>query len=329
MNSMIVYFVISAIVPGYCQGLSDTFVLKEWNLFQWKFGKNYITPFESRRRSNIFKENLLKIEAHNVLFRGGKETYEQGITEFSDQTADEFMQYVNRYTFNPQEYGKYWDMENLSLSAPLSLDWRNYDVVREVKHQGQCGSCWSFSATGALEGQAALRRKLNITLSEQNLIDCARLPYNSYGCKGGNMLGAFKYVKRHGIDSECNYSYQAQQGRCKQKKSVLSIRGYNLIRRGEANLKKAVASIGPISVAIEATSNLQHYRSGVFHDKECKHKRLNHAVLVIGYGNELGQDYWLIKNSWGPKWGESGYFKLVRNKGDNCYVSTYASYPKV
>ena len=202
-----------------------------------------------------------------------------------------------------------------------------------MKNQGQCGSCWSFSTTGSLEGQHFRKNNKLVSLSEQNLVDCSKA-HGNHGCKGGWMNTAFEYIKQNGgIDTEQSYPYLGTDvGECKFSKSSIgaTCTGYTSIKAGdEEQLKNAAATIGPIAVAIQVTSSFQSYHSGVYYEPACNPNQLNHAVLVVGYGNEGGHDYWLVKNSWGQGFGQDGYIKMARNKGNNCGIASAASYPLV
>ncbi|GMS80620.1 hypothetical protein PENTCL1PPCAC_2795, partial [Pristionchus entomophagus] len=215
---------------------------------------------------------------------------------------------------------------------PDSLDWRDAGVVTAVKNQGTCGACWAFSTTGAIESQYAMKYAENISLSEQNLMDCST---QNYGCQGGNMAIAMQYIAQNGgVDTESGYPYLGYQSNCRYSTASIGGRdtGYVPVTSGDENaLKIAVATIGPISVAFDAShSSFQSYQSGVYYEPYCSSTVLDHAILVIGYGTdpEMG-DYWLIKNSWGTSWGEEGFGRMARNRGNNCGIATEAVYPLV
>lgn len=213
------------------------------------------------------------------------------------------------------------------------MDWRQHGAVTGVKNQGPCGSCWSFAATGALEGQHFRKTGKLVSLSEQNLVDCTGA-YGCNGCSGGQTNQAFNYIKdNYGIDFESSYPYQAVQSNCRFDRSKVAATdvGYALLRQGsETDLQKAVASIGPIAIYIDASQALMNYRSGVFYDSQCNPNNLNHAVLAVGYGTDSrGGDYWLVKNSWSSSWGESGYIKMARNRNNNCGIGMFSVYPLV
>lgn len=220
-----------------------------------------------------------------------------------------------------------------NVELPAQVDWRAHGAVTPVKNQKECGSCWSFSATGALEGQHFRKTNKLVLLSEQNLVDCTKGNGN-HGCRGGWMDTAFDYIKQNGgIDTEESYPYLAtdvQQCKYNKDKIGATCTGHMSIQAGdEEKLKNAAATVGPIAVAIQVNTNFQHYQSGIFYDAKCDPSKLNHAVLIVGYGSDAGNDYWLVKNSWGHQWGQDGYIRMARNKANNCGIASAASYPLV
>jgi len=227
------------------------------------------------------------------------------------------------------------------IKAPDSVDWRKEGAVTPVKNQGQCGSCWAFSTTGSLEGaHFRLTNKL-VSLSEQQLVDCSAKFHND-GCNGGLMDNAFDYIKSiGGLDTEEEYPYHAKQAKCHFNKAhvAATCTGYVDVKSGDEDaLRDAVATVGPVSIAIDATEDkFMLYKDGVFVDDGCSNgdEDLDHGVLVVGYGNDAttmkgdSMDYWIVKNSWGPEWGEAGYIRMARNLKNMCGVATKASYPLV
>jgi len=228
---------------------------------------------------------------------------------------------------------EYLDGFNAAPVAGSSCDWRNAGVVTAIKNQGQCGDCWAFSAVASTEGAHALSTGNLVSLSEQNLCDCSTAEGNN-GCNGGLMDYAFKYViSNGGIDTEASYPYTGVQGSCHYSagNSGATLSSYRDIPTGsETDLTTAIGSVGPISVAIDAShSSFQFYTGGVYYEAACSSTQLDHGVTAVGYGVQGSSDFYIVKNSWGTAWGISGYILMSRNRDNNCGIATDASYPIV
>ena len=281
-------------------------------------------------RHTVWQSNKKYMEVHNE--NADKHGFTLGMNEFADLETHEFAEVYNGYLMSERNVTSEFTVTGLEV--PSQVDWRQQGYVTGIKNQGQCGSCWSFSATGSLEGQWFKKTGRLISLSEQNLCDCSR-NYGNHGCKGGLMDAAFRYIAANkGIDTESSYPYLARDERtCRYTAANKGAEDstYRDISRGNENaLMEAAGSIGPISVAIDASHrSFQMYRSGVYYERECSSSRLDHGVLVVGYGTYGGQAYWLVKNSWGTNWGMNGYIMMARNRQNNCGIATQASYPIV
>lgn len=226
-----------------------------------------------------------------------------------------------------------YTFEHTNEILPDSIDWRDYDMVTPIKNQGQCGSCWSFSATGAIEGIYAKTNKLT-NFSEQQLIDCSVL-YGNLGCNGGLMDNAFEYATDHYMCSEENIPYEAKFdliiNKCFNCNSIVELKGCVDVPTNNQTALKIAVSRQPVSVAIEADTDLfDDYEGGIISSSSCG-TNLDHGVLIIGYGSENGEDYWLLKNSWGTSWGEKGFFRIKRDDNEEspgiCGIASTASYP--
>ncbi|CAF95154.1 unnamed protein product, partial [Tetraodon nigroviridis] len=302
-----------------------------WELWKKTHDKMYQSEVEERSRRELWESNLRLINMHNLEASMGLHTYQLGMNHMGDWSQEEIVQAGTKLT-PPSDHQRglaYFDASGRA-DLPATVDWRNKGLVTSVKMQGSCGSCWAFSAAGALEGLLAKTTGKLVDLSPQNLVDCTR-KYGNHGCNGGYMHHTFQYViDNHGIDSEASYPYTGQEGVCRYNPAfrAANCSHYWFLRQGdEGALQEAVATIGPISVGIDATRHqFVYYRSGVYNDPGCS-QTVNHAVLAVGYGTDNGQDYWLVKNSWGVGFGEDGYIRMARNKNDQCGIAQFPCFP--
>ncbi|KAK4848501.1 hypothetical protein QYF36_013885 [Acer negundo] len=305
-------------------------LIELFELWMSKHGKTYKCIEEKLHRFEVFRDNLKHIDERNKEVS----SYWLGLNEFADLSHEEFK---NKYFGLKPEFPRrrqsssgefsYRDVEAL----PKSVDWRKKGAVTSVKNQGQCGSCWAFSTVAAVEGINQIATGNLTSLSEQELIDCDT-SFNS-GCNGGLMDYAFEFiVSNGGLHKEEDYPYLMQEGTCEEKKEemeVVTISGYQDVpENDEQSLLKALAH-QPLSVAIEASGrDFQLYSGGVFNG-HCG-TELDHGVAAVGYGSLKGEDYIIVRNSWGPKWGEKGYIRMKRNTGKPegiCGINKMASFP--
>ncbi len=292
------------------------------------YNKTYYTVSEYNYKYNIFKYNVEYINYMNYL----NNSYKLSINNYTDINHTEFTFDYNKYSLDNKLFGDSIDCEvNHTLltihnsTIPDSVDWRQKGGVTTVKNQGNCGSCWAFSAVEAVEGLHAIRTNNLLNLSEQELIDCSE----NDGCNGGLMDSAFNYIINNGICALEEYPYAAKKSKCKKCKNKIHINGCSDVPYNNETALMAAVALQPISIAIEADKMaFQFYSSGVF-DGKCG-TNLDHGVLLVGYGTENGKDYWLVKNSWGSHWGENGYIKIKRNVDNvegHCGIAMQPSYP--
>ena len=291
--------------------------------FKTSFNKNYSSD-EEKMRSDIFYDNL-KV-ANNLQ---SKNPYAQfGVNVFSDLSPEEFKIRHNSEKF----YARIQKRNFVHEQVNGSIDWRNFGAVTSVKDQGQCGSCWAFSAIGNIEGQFYLKdripnKSVAISLSEQELVSCDT---TDNGCNGGLPDNAFRWIQKlnnGSVPSYQSYPYVSGDGTvplCQDKHNVNTtshVCGNLDLPQDETSMASWLIKIGPISIGVDATS-WQTYLDGILTD--CISQQVDHAVLLVGFNDFNDPPYWIIKNSWGESWGENGYIRIA--KGTNqCLIDTYPS----
>ena len=296
----------------------------EFANFLARFGKSYGTKEEFQFRYEQYIKNMAIIRNENSR---NENTFSLGANKFTDYTRDEYRRLLGyKATANPGD--------TLVLDAsqiPTDVDWRKEGAVTPVKDQGQCGSCWSFSATGALEGHHWIATKQLVSLSEQQLVDCSG-SFGNEGCNGGEMYAAFQYAAKTPLETEADYPYEGVDGTCRaaEAKGKVKSPSFHRVPKGSKDQLKAAIAQGPVSVAIEAdTLVFQFYSGGVLNSKSCG-TNLDHGVLAVGYGTDSkGQEYYIVKNSWGASWGSKGYINIAAVDGNGiCGIQMDAVWPE-
>ncbi len=289
-----------------------------WASFVDTYKPAYSSAAEEHHRRRVFNQSMAAAAAQQAL----NPLAVFGVTQFSDLTDEEFAQ--RKLGLKPTAIAEADAVPDLYsesevAGAAASIDWRDYGVVTPVKDQGDCGGCWSFATTGNIESVSALKHG-NATLtslSEQELLDCDDY-FPCMGCNGGEMSCAYLFLTseaRGNVATEQSYPYTAgassKTGACKRAQSTVgaTIRGSRNLPSDEAQMATWLASNGPIAIGAYAIPWKQ-YKSGIL--TSCGSGPVDHAILVVGYGAELGTPYWTIKNSWGEAYGEAGYIRVQR-----------------
>jgi len=291
-----------------------------------KYGKTYATKEEYEMRLQQFQQSLIKISMHNA--QNGV-SYKLGLNHMADLTEEEYKARLGYKRTTNSLRSNYQILD--TTTVPESVDWRSMGAVNGVKDQGSCGSCWAFSSIAAIEGRHAISSGNLLSLSEQQLVDCSVL-YGNLGCNGGFMDNAFKYAQTHAIELESTYPYAGVKQTCAYSSALgqVTVSGYTDVAPNDPDQLKAAVASGPVSIAIEADKfAFQLYSSGVFTNTNCG-TTLDHGVAIVGYGVEGTQEYWIVRNSWGPSWGENGYIRILNTGAKDegiCGINMEPSYP--
>jgi cathepsin H len=301
----------------------------EFERWQAKYSKGYATRDDYYSHFMSFCANHRFITEYN---HQHPQSVKLELNQFADLSFNDFSRL---YLTDPQKCSAtIGNHRHSGRSLPKSIDWRNNGVITPVKNQEECGSCWTFSTTGCLEAHHAIATHQLISLSEQQLVDCAG-NFNNNGCGGGLPSQAFEYIMYNGgIERESDYPYKGRDGKCRYNSSMVAATVkdvVNITQGSEDEMMDAVANHGPVSIAFDVNFLFQFYSHGIYKGWLCNkgEKHVNHAVLVVGYNvTRSGEEYWIVKNSWGSDWGMDGYFWI--EKGTNaCGLADCVSYPIV
>ena len=314
-----------------CKFDLESEIFQKFQKFIKKYNKKYSSMNEYLARFNAFRQNIF----HMV--ENGPQSHEVGISKFADMTAQEFARTYLTLDFNAFALLNLRPVKvKITNEAPAEFDWRDKNVVSAVKDQGSCGSCWAFSTVANLESLYALNKGVIKTFSEQYLVDCDT---EDSGCNGGLMELAFEWLKDNdgGVMLDSDYPYTGKKQTCaKDSTKFVDMKVTGYVKLGdsvdeefspvdEVEMKEFLYQNGPLAIALNATP-LQLYMGGIvdYASWLCPTSGINHAVTLVGYGTQ-SKDYWIVKNSWGKSWGESGYFRIARGKatcGVNYYVTS-------
>jgi C1A family cysteine protease len=311
-------------------------VADKFAMFKAQFSKSYTTAELEASAEAAFAANEQTIIEHNLLGL----SYWLGHNTFSDLTWEEFtsthLGSLTGLAARPKKY----DFSLLSKTVnDTSWDWTTKGAVTPIKNQGNCGSCWAFSTTGALEGAYAIAGNNLTSFSEEELVQCDNKAHHgggNKGCQGGLELNAYVFISKNGLCTEAEYPYNSgttnKTGGCKETcKPFVTLTGHTDVPH-ESGILAAIQQ-QPVSVNIEADKNAFHlYKGGVLDNPKCG-RQIDHAVLVVGYGTAVNatnssasKPYYKVKNSWGTSWGEAGFVRIVRDR-DMCGIASSPTMP--
>ncbi|KAL4464665.1 hypothetical protein ABPG74_011226 [Tetrahymena malaccensis] len=286
--------------------------LKTYNQWRSNNRRVFLNEEEEIYRQLIFFETLKQINIHQ---NNTEATYTVSLNQFSDYSDEEFKErilnkHIQKSLPDNQEEQQPKGNIRKAPNYPSYVDWRQTGALNPVQNQGQCGSCSAFGTAGVLESFYYIRYNQQVKFSEQQLLDCARQAgFDVYGCDGAWQQEYFKYAHQYGIVSGQQYPYVGYQTRCRDITNLPKFfpQSFRYINRNPSDIKSAISQ-GPISVTVDA-SNWRNYYGGIFNG--CSYyPELNHAVIAVGYD---AQGNYIIRNSWGPYWGESGYIRVSAN----------------
>lgn len=289
-----------------------------WSSFKTTFGRTYEHEAEEARRYEVFQQNMKRAAEFNKMDDLGV----YGMTPVSDRFPEEItttLSIPDNFEFGPEPTA-----EEVS-GLPASFDSRSKGWIAAVRDQGQCGSCWAFSVASTMSANYAKKHGGSPpVLSEQQLVDCSP---SDNGCKGGWPLNTFTYAK-NGVELNSAYPYTAKTGTCRFDKSKVKAKVSTSGNVGKSvdAMKKAVYDHGAITVCVNA-HKMQSYNGGIITSTGCS-TSIDHAVNVVGWGSSGSTHYWIVRNSWGARWGEKGYCRFISGK-NACGIESYPMYATV
>jgi hypothetical protein len=301
---------------------NDSHHWMEFGKFMQKYEKSYSSVEEYSSRFSIFKNWSAYIESHNAI---ANKSYELAVNKFADLSLAEIKSTYLGY--RSQNRIRHYE-KIVNTSAVTAIDWRAKGCVNAVRDQGNCGSCWAFSAIASLECANFLKSGKLPILSVQQLVDCSGQSGDS-GCDGGLMDNAFNYVQNVslGVDTDTSYPYTAKTGQCMFNEANIAgtCSGHFDVARNDENALQVAVTGRVVSAAINSDfTDFHFYKGGIYDNPNCPTDDPDHGVAIVGFDSIAG--YWIVRNTWGADWGENGYVRMAMGKSI-CGLAGYASYP--
>lgn len=327
------HFIFLLLLATFTIAVNTSSKFKEFQQFTQKYNKRYKSIDEFVKKYEIFKQNKKTIQKLQPKKLSGKQKPNEARfapNQFADLTQEEF---IEKYLtldvssiqkMKEQQHLKGRTLQPSTTEIPKSWDWRDHGAVSSVKHQHDCGSCWAFTTAATLESQYLMKTGKEIELSVQQLIDCDK---TNKGCHGGVMNKAYKYLQSNNLLLAEEYPYENDDSSsCRHdgKKGLVGVKDFAFAEtQDEQEIKRLLYEKGPLGGAVNALP-LAFYEGGIYDpwfDWLCS-SSINHAITIVGYGEEDGTEYWIIKNSWGEEWGENGFFRIALGRG-LCGINTF------
>jgi len=300
-----------------------------WENFKRDYNKNYGSTDEDSYRRSVFRSNVLIAEkldqeAHELYAeKYGEMRVRYGVNSLSDLTPAEFKATKLMSNMPPNNRTPVFDPVDSNVEIPVSWDWRSKGVITGVYNQGQCGSCWTFSATECVESATALAGHGLHNLAPQQIVDCD--DPSQHGCQGGWPMQAWQYIQSvGGQDTMQCYQYTGSVGPCRFNPSCRAgtVSSYGYLGTNEYNVAVWMVAHGPVSICVDA-SNWQYYNGGVVPPTACA-KSIDHAIQAVGYVTGM-PSYWIVRNSWGTGWGPYGGYIYLEYGQNTCGMAEYAA----
>ena len=328
LSSLAVYLLYSCLSSATNPFLPENETLHVFK--QWIIDNNrtYASEEEFAFRFKIFQEAYELIRAFNA---NPNKTHTVGLNHFADHTPEERSRYTKGHKHGDLLSSVHPMILEMDVSSlPTAIDWRTKNAVTPIKNQGHCGGCWAFSTVAGLEGLYAIKNGSLKNFSEQHLIDCSTNGPNT-GCAGGDPEAGYDYIRMVGLEFASDYPFTGLDEKCLKNLTLphYQIKNWTQVTPNDSDQLAAAVAKQPVSICIDGDAADFLYYTGGIYNGSCT-TNLGHCLAIVGYGNENGVDFWIVKNSYGTTWGENGYVRMIKQNGTGpgiCGITLEAVYP--